>query len=307
MNFDIEDRAMNAVKDSPYSIYSQNAESIPLWTGRSLTPTIRLASPETLVERIVRVDPALIKDIGKSRLTRNLSEHADRVYGKLDRKSRGTYASEFLEVLDGLLPYIFLTEMCNKPKNGSRLLEAFSVASFLAYHDNPTNNEKGNRKSKITNDRRHFRRNLEAHLGLHVFKDEEVETLINCADGMIRNEGYPSENEKGFFSKYKGFLEEPEDVLSVLFRGQYSMDGFDYVRPSQYLDENGFAQSRDGRDAIFINRYNRPDTRVTATASRETAERMKRLRTNGTKLLNGKLFAEAQKRVIAEIIERDRL
>lgn len=306
MNFDIEDRAMNAVNDSPYSVF-KNAESVPIWTERTMTPKIRIASPKTLVDRIAKVDGALIKDLGKNRLITNLSEHVDRLYNRVYRNSNGVHADEILEVLDGRLPYIFLEEVCNKPKNGSRILEPFAVASFLAYHDNPTNNEKVNRKSKIGNDRRHFRRNLEAHMGLHVFRDEEVQSLVNLADGMLRNEGYPSENERGFFSKYHGHLEYADDVLKVLFRGKISQDGFDYVRPAQYVDEHGFAQSRDGRDALFMNRYNRPDSQLTNVAARETSKMMKRLNREGTKLINGQLFAEAQKRVIAETIERDNL
>ena len=306
MNFDIGDRAMNAVNDSPYSVF-KNAESIPIWTGRTMTPRIRLASPKTLVDRIAKVDGALIKDIGKKRLITNLSEHADRLYNRVDRNSNGVHADEILEALGGKLPYMFLEEVCHKPKNGSSVLEPFAVASFFAYHNNPTNNEKVNRKSKISNDRRHFRRNLEAHMSLHVFRDEEVQSLVDLASGMLRNEGYPSENERGFFSKYHGHLEYAEDVLRVLFKGKISQDGFEYVRPAQYVDEHGFAQSRDGRDALFMNRYNRPDAQLNRVAAKETAKMMKQLSQEGTKLRNGQLFAEAQKRVISETIERDRL
>ncbi len=306
MNFNIEDSAMTTINNSPESVYN-NAESVPIWTGRTATPRIRIASPKILVDRIAKVDGALIKDIGKNRLITNLSEHSDRLYNLVDRNSSGIHADEILEVLDGKLPYIFLEEICHKPKTGSKALEPFAVASFLAYHDNPTNNEQVNRKSKIGNDRRHFRRNLEAHMGLHVFRDEEVLSLVSLADGMLRNEGYPSENERGFFSKYKGHLEEPEEVLNVLFTGKLSQDGFNWFRPSQYVDEHGFAQSRDGRDALFMNRYNLPTAQLTRVAAKETAKMMKRLNREGTNLRNGKLFAEAQKRVISETIKRDRL
>jgi len=307
MKFNIEDHAMTVPNNSPYSVYNQNTESIPLWTGRSITPRINLASAEILVNRIAKVDHALIKDIGKDNLILNLTEHANRSYNKIARRAKGEYIDEILESLDGRLPYVFLPDICNKPSNGSKALEAFSVASFLSYHDNPTNNEQVNRKSKITNDRRHFRRNLEAHLGLHVFRDEELETIFACADGMLRNEGYPSENEQGFFRKHNGYLEDSDDVLKVLFKGQLNQDGFNYLRHAQFLDDNGFAQSRDGRDAIFINRYNRPDNRIISTANRETTTMMKRLKNNGSNLVNGKLFTEAQKLVIKDIIKRDRL
>jgi len=306
MNFDIGDRAMNAVNDSPYSVF-KNAESIPIWTGRTMTPRIRLASPKTLVDRIAKVDGALIKDIGKKRLITNLSEHADRLYNRVDRNSNGVHADEILEALGGKLPYMFLEEVCHKPKKRSSVLEPFAVASFFAYHNNPTNNEKVNRKSKIGNDRRHFRRNLEAHMGLHVFRDEEVQSLVDLSEGMLRNEGYPSENKRGLFRKYHGHLEYADDVLEVLFNGKLSQDGFDYFRPAQYVDEHGFAQSRDGRDALFMNRYNRPDDQLTRVAARETTKIIKRLNRDGTKLKNGQLFAEAQKRVISETIKRDRL
>ena len=272
-----------------------------------MTPRIRLASPKTLVDRIAKVDGALIKDIGKKRLITNLSEHADRLYNRVDRNSNGVHADEILEALGGKLPYMFLEEVCHKPKNGSSVLEPFAVASFFAYHNNPTNNEKVNRKSKIGNDRRHFRRNLEAHMGLHVFRDEEVQSLVDLSEGMLRNEGYPSENKRGLFRKYHGHLEYADDVLEVLFNGKLSQDGFDYFRPAQYVDEHGFAQSRDGRDALFMNRYNRPDDQLTRVAARETTKIIKRLNRDGTKLKNGQLFAEAQKRVISETIKRDRL
>ena len=124
---------------------------------------------------------------------------------------------------------------------------------------------------------------------------------------MLRNDGYPSENEKGIFRKYTGFLEEPDEVLRVLFEGQLNLDGFNYLRPAQFLDENGFAQSRDGRDAIFINRYNCPDSRIISTANSETSKMMNRLKKEGSNLVNGKLFSAAQKRVIADIIKRDQL
>ncbi|MBT5274380.1 hypothetical protein HOH11_01270 [Candidatus Woesearchaeota archaeon] len=307
MNFNIENQAISVLNDTPYSVYNQNTESIPLWTGRSTMPRINLASAETLVNRIAKVDPTLIKDIGKDNLILNLNEHTDRMYNKVSRSAKGEYIDEILESLNERLPYVFLPDICNKPSNGSKTLEAFSVASFLAYHDNPTNNEQVNRKSKITNDRRHFRRNLEAHLGLHTFRDEELKTIVTCVDGMLRNEGYPSENKQGFFRKHKGYLEEPDDVLRVLFEGQLNLDGFNYLRHAQFLDENGFAQSRDGRDAIFINRYNRPDSRIISTANRETSKMMNRLKKEGSNLVNGKLFAEAQKLVIEDTIKRDRL
>ena len=307
MNFKIEDHAISVLNDTPYSVYNQNTESIPLWTGRNIIPQINLASAEMIVNRIAKVDSALIKDIGKDNLILNLNEHATRAYNKISRRAKGEHVDEILESLEGRLPYVFLPDICNKPSNGSKTLEAFSVASFLAYHDNPTNNEQVNRKSKITNDRRHFRRNLEAHLGLHVFRDEELETIVTCADEMLRNDGYPSENEKGIFRKYNGFLEESDDVLRVLFKGKLNLDGFNYLRHAQFLDENGFAQSRDGRDAIFINRYNRPDSGIISTANRETSKMMNRLKKEGSKLVNGKLFSAAQKRVIADIIKRDQL
>ncbi len=308
MNFDIEDRAMNAINDSPYSVYRQSdSENIPLWMGRNKTPKIKLATPKTLVERIARKDDALIRDIGKDHLITNLSEHAERVYNKINRNSRGVYSEEVIDALDGRLPYILLHEIRHKPENGSKLLNPYAVGSFLTYHDVLTNNEKTNRKSKIVNDRRHFRRNLEAHLGLHVFRDEEVQALVDLSDDMLRNEGYPSLNEKGFFNKYHGHLENAEDVLRVLFSGQVSQEGFNYIRPAQYVDEHGFTQSRDGRSAAFLNRYNRSDTQLTKVAARETAAMMKRLQREGTELMNGQLFAEAQKRVITETIERDNL
>ena len=307
MNFKIEDHAISVLNDTPYSVYNQNTESIPLWTGRKIIPQINLASAELIVNRIAKVDSALIKDIGKDNLILNLNEHANRAYNKISRRAKGEHVDEILESLDGRLPYVFLPDLCNKPSKGSKTIEAFSVASFLAYHNNPTNNEQVNRKSKITNDRRHFRRNLEAHLGLHVFRDEELETIVTCAEGMLRNDGYPSENEKGIFRKYTGFLEEPDEVLRVLFEGQLNLDGFNYLRHAQFLDENGFAQSRDGRDAIFINRYNRPDSRIISTANRETSKMMNRLKKEGSNLVNGKLFAEAQKLVIEDTIKRDRL
>jgi hypothetical protein len=301
----MEHKAMTVVNNSPDSVY-RNAESISIWTGRTSNPKISLATPKTLVDRISKMDRYLIDDLGSKRLIRNLTEHSERVFNKVYRKSTDPHAEEVLEVMDERLPYLFLSEICHKPKNGS-LIEPFSVTSFLAYHDNPTNNEKENRKSKITNDRRHFRRNLEAHIGLHIFRDEEVQALVDLASGMLRNEGYPSENEKGFFSKYPGYLDTAEDVLRVLFNGKLSRKGFDYIRPAQYVDEFGFAQSKDGRDALFLNRYNRPDDQLTKIAARETSEMMNKLRRKETSLKNGHLFAEAQKRVIADIIKRDQL
>jgi hypothetical protein len=124
---------------------------------------------------------------------------------------------------------------------------------------------------------------------------------------MLRNEGYSSENEQGFFRKHNGYLEDSDEVLKVLFKGQLNQDGFNYLRHAQFLDDNGFAQSRDGRDAIFINRYNRPDNRTISTSNRETVAMMKRLKNNGSNLVNGNLFTEAQKLVIEDIIKRDRL
>ncbi len=306
MNFNLQDKAMTVVNNSPESVYS-NAESIPIWTKRSVTPKIGIASPKNLVARIAKIDSELISDIGGGKLVTNLSEHADRIYDKIDRNSTGIHSDEIIEALDRKLPYIFLEEVCNKPNNGSTFLEPLAVTSFLAYHDNPTNSEKSNRKSKIGNDRRHFRRNLEAHIGLHVFRDEEVQSLVNLADGMLRGEGYPSENKKGFFSKYHGHLEYAEDILRVLLKGKISQDGFNWLRPVQYVNEHGFAQSQDGRDALFVSRYNQSDAQLTKVAARETAEMMNLLIQKGTKLKNGQLFAEAQKRVIAEIIERDRI
>jgi hypothetical protein len=305
MNFNIEDRAMTVVRDSPAAVY-RNAESIPIWTKRSKSPKIFLATPEILVDRISKLDPALIEDIGKQKLVINLAEHAERVYNKISRRTSVVNSEEILETLDGRLPYVFLHEICNKPENGT-LLDPYAVDSFLAYHDNPTNNEKANRKSKIINDRRHTRRNLEAHLGLHVFRDEEVQALVELAEDMMRNEGYPSLNEQGFFKKRKEYLEEPEEVLGLLFKGQYSLKGFNFLRPAQYVDENDFAQSEDGRSAIFLNRYNRPDARITATSSRDVRIMMNKIKNSGSKLVNGKLFSEAQKRVILETIKRDRL
>ena len=67
MKFDIEDHAMTAINNSPESIY-HNAESIPIWTKRSKSTKIFLATPDTLVDRIYNLDPSLIKDIGKQKL-----------------------------------------------------------------------------------------------------------------------------------------------------------------------------------------------------------------------------------------------
>ena len=305
MKFNIEDRAMTAINNSPESIY-HNAESIPIWTKRSNSTKIFLATPETLVDRISKLDLSLIKDIGKQKLIRNLSEHAERVYNKVSRLNSVVNSKELLETLDERLPYIFLQDMCNKPENGTAL-DPYAVGSFLAYHDNPTNNEKENRKSKIVNDQRHVRRNLEAHLGLHVFRDEEVQALLELADDMIRNEGYPSLNEQGFFRKKKGYIEEPEQIFGLLFKGNYSVDGFNFLRPSQYIDEHDFAQSVEGRSAAFVNRYNRPDVRTTATSARDVRIMINKIKNSGSNLSNGKLFTEAQKRVIAGIIKRDQL
>lgn len=305
MNFNIEDKAMTVVNNSPDSVY-RNAESIPIWTGRTSNPKISLATPDTLVDRISNLDPSLIKDIGKQKLIRNLSEHAERVYNKVSRLNSVVNSEELLKTLDGIIPYVFLQDLCNKPENGTAL-DPYAVGSFLAYHDNPTNNEKENRKSKIVNDRRHVRRNLEAHLGLHVFRDEEVQSLLELADDMMRNEGYPSLNEQGLFRKRKEYLEEPEEIFGLLFKGNYSLNGFNFLRPSQYIDEHDFAQSVEGRSAAFVNRYNRPEVRTTATASRDVRIMINKIKNSGSTLSNGKLFTEAQKRVIADIIKRDQL
>ncbi len=305
MNFNIEDQAMRVVNNSPESVYN-NAESIPIWTKRSKSTKIFLATPETLVDKISNLDPLLIEDIGKQKLIRNLSEHAERVYNKVSSLNSVVNFEELSETLDGRLPYVFLQDMCNKPENGTNL-DPYALGSFLEYHDNPTHNEKENRKSKIVNDRRHVRRNLEAHLGLHVFRDEEVQSLLELADDMIRNEGYPSLNEQGLFRKRKGYLEEPEEIFELLFTGNYSVDGFNFLRPSQYIDEYDFAQSVEGRSAAFVNRYNRPDVRTTAIASRDVRIMINKIKNSGSTLSNGKLFAEAQKRVIAGIIKRDQL
>lgn len=301
----MEDSAMTVINNSPESVYN-NAESIPIWTKRSKSPKIFFATPETLVRRLSKLDPSLTEDIGEQKLIRNLSEHAERVYNKINRLNSIVNSEELLETLNGMLPYVFLQEICNKPENGT-MLEPHAVESFLAYHDNPTNNEKETRKSKIVNDRRHVRRNLEAHLGLHVFRDEEVRALLELADDMIRNEGYPSLNEKGFFRKRKEYLEEPEEIFELLFTGNYSANGFNFLRPSQYIDELGFAQSVEGRSAAFINRYNRPDSRTTANSGRDVRIMMNKIKNSGSSLSNGKLFAEAQNRVIARIIKQDQL
>ncbi len=305
MNFNIEDQAMSVVNNSPESVYN-NAESIPIWTKRSKSTKIFLSTPETLVDRISNLDPLLIEDIGKQKLIRNLSEHAERVYNKVSRLTGVVNSEELFETLAGRLPYVFLQDMCNKPEDGTNL-DPYAVGSFLEYYDNPTHNEKENRKSKIVNDRRHVRRNLEAHLGLHVFRDEEVQSLLELADDMIRNEGYPSLNEQGLFRKRKGYLEEPEEIFELLFTGNYSVNGFNFLRPSQYIDEYDFAQSVEGRSAAFVNRYNRPDVRTTAIASRDVRIMINKIKNSGSTLSNGKLFAEAQKRVIAGIIKRDQL
>jgi hypothetical protein len=305
MNFNIQDKAMTAFNNSPESVYN-NAESIPIWTKRSKSTKIFLATPDTLVDKISKLDPSLIKDIGKQKLIRNLSEHAERVYNKVSRLNSVVNFEELSETLDVRLPYVFLQDMCNKPENGTAL-DPYAVGSFLEYHDNPTNNEKEHRKSKIVNDRRHVRRNLEAHLGLHVFREEEVQSLLELADDMIRNKGYPSLNEQGLFRKRKGYLEEPKEILELLFTGNYSVDGFNFSRPSQYIDEYDFAQSVEGRSAAFVNRYNRPNVRTTAIASRDVRIMINKIKNSGSTLSNGKLFAEAQKRVIAGIIKRDQL
>ena len=131
MNFNIENQAISVLNDTPYSVYNQNTESIPLWTGRSTMPRINLASAETLFNRIAKVDPTLIKDIGKDNLILNLNEHTDRMYNKVSRSAKGEYIDEILESLNFV--DLFINSITYKRNVEDILLILLEIDKLLLY------------------------------------------------------------------------------------------------------------------------------------------------------------------------------
>ncbi len=239
----------------PMNIYGINNEDISIYSPKRNTP-IEFLDEESLIKRLDRWDKELIEDIGSNNYKNLIKNHINKTNLTL-RETLRIYddGEEIYESLKDKLMIVDLAKMNDTMSRGP-----LYIGSFLSYSGNPSNEDKSVRLSKLINDPRHWRRNLEANEGLHVLRTEEVSNLALLVEDMLRNGGYPSET-KTFLGRNK-YLSDSDSIVKLLSSGSFSQGKHYWERPKQRTlqDKNGllYVESEQGRPLLTISRYNRP-------------------------------------------------